>query len=65
MDLGDTEDVDDNCNLSCLVAVGQIHSGFENMQISNNCDKVNAHVRPVEYISRLSNDGKFTFIDQG
>ncbi|XP_069132362.1 protein cycle-like [Argopecten irradians] len=62
VDLGETDEADDNCNLSCLVAVCQVKSSLDQLQISTN-DKIN--VRPIEYISKHSIDGKFSYVDQG
>ncbi|KAK3101699.1 hypothetical protein FSP39_005636 [Pinctada imbricata] len=62
MDLREQEESDDNCNLSCLVAVGQIKTPFDPKSVE--LEGVNVDVRPVEYISRHSVDGKFTYIDQ-
>ncbi|OWF54991.1 Aryl hydrocarbon receptor nuclear translocator-like protein 1 [Mizuhopecten yessoensis] len=62
VDIGETDEADDNCNLSCLVAVCQVKSSLDQLQISTN-DKIN--VRPIEYISKHSIDGKFSYIDQG
>ncbi|XP_033751765.1 protein cycle-like [Pecten maximus] len=62
VDLGETDEADDNCNLSCLVAVCQVKSSLDQLKISTN-DKIN--VRPIEYISKHSIDGKFSYIDQG
>ena len=62
MDLREQDDSEENCNLSCLVAVGQIKTPFDPKSVD--LDACNVDVRPVEYISRHSVDGKFTYIDQ-
>lgn len=63
MDVNDQDDSDDNCNLSCLVAIGQVKSPSDQMNIKSDIDSIN--LRPIEYTSRHSIDGKFTYIDQG
>ncbi|KAJ8299211.1 hypothetical protein KUTeg_023271 [Tegillarca granosa] len=63
MDVNDQDDSDDNCNLSCLVAIGQVKSPSDQMNIRSDIDSIN--LRPIEYTSRHSIDGKFTYIDQG
>ena len=61
MDLNEQEDSDD-CNLSCLVAVGRVKSGCKQQIVK---DDESIDVRPVRYVSRHSLDGKFTYVDQG
>ncbi|KAL3842167.1 hypothetical protein ACJMK2_020210 [Sinanodonta woodiana] len=58
----DQEDSEDNCNLSCLVAVGQIRQ--QDAHESGTSDTDNKHSQPLEFVSRHTIDGKFTFIDQ-
>jgi Na+/H+-translocating membrane pyrophosphatase len=61
MDLNEQDETDD-CNLSCLVAVGRVKTGSLQNIIK---DYESIDVRPVKYLSRHSLDGKFTYIDQG
>ncbi|XP_074659917.1 protein cycle-like [Tubulanus polymorphus] len=58
--LDDMEGDNDGCNLSCLVAVGRLQPTFNVEQVtsSNNID-----VHPMEFMSRHTTDGKFTFVD--
>ncbi|XP_037539393.1 aryl hydrocarbon receptor nuclear translocator-like protein 2 [Nematolebias whitei] len=51
-------DKQDNSFFSCLVAVGRVHS--------HSTPQVNGEVRvkPTEFITRYTMDGKFTFVDQ-
>ncbi|KAK3598771.1 hypothetical protein CHS0354_015570 [Potamilus streckersoni] len=58
----DQEDSEDNCNLSCLVAVGQIRQQDGHESGISGVD--NEHSQPLEFVSRHTIDGKFTFIDQ-
>ncbi|XP_049578806.1 aryl hydrocarbon receptor nuclear translocator-like protein 2 isoform X1 [Syngnathus scovelli] len=51
-------DKQDSSHFSCLVAVGRIHS--------NSSPQVNGafRVKPTEFVTRYTMDGKFTFVDQ-
>ncbi|CAE1306181.1 ARNTL [Acanthosepion pharaonis] len=63
MDIGgDEEQENDNelCNLSCLVAVGRTLPPFSPYNLP---ESGAIHMRPTEYVSRQSIDGKFTYID--
>lgn len=62
LDMKEQDDSEDNCDLSCLVAVGQIKTSCDKKIIDRDS---NINVRPIEYVSRMSIDGKFTFVDQG
>ncbi|XP_021000848.1 protein cycle [Parasteatoda tepidariorum] len=52
-------DVDSDCNLSCLVAIGQVQHC-----LSNPIPKDGIEVRSMEFTSRHAVDGKFLFVDQ-
>lgn len=52
-------DVDSDCNLSCLVAIGQVQHC-----LSNPTPKNGVELRPMEFTSRHAVDGKFIYIDQ-
>ncbi|KAL5006599.1 hypothetical protein ScPMuIL_015405 [Solemya velum] len=62
MEIPYEDDVDDSCFINCLVAVAQIKP---TLQIQN-LPQVGRDVqmKPIQYISRHSTDGKFTYIDQ-
>lgn len=62
LDMKEQDESEDNCDLSCLVAVGQIKTSCDKNIIDRDS---NINVRPIEYVSRMSIDGKFTFVDQG
>ncbi|XP_061166976.1 protein cycle-like [Saccostrea echinata] len=62
LDMKEQEDSEDNCDLSCLVAVGQIKTTCDRKLVDRDSD---INVRSIEYVSRMSIDGKFTFVDQG
>ncbi|XP_061578103.1 aryl hydrocarbon receptor nuclear translocator-like protein 2 isoform X2 [Cololabis saira] len=51
-------DKQDSSHFSCLVAVGRVHS--------HSSPQVNGEVRvkPTEFVTRCTMDGKFTFVDQ-
>ncbi|XP_051916837.1 aryl hydrocarbon receptor nuclear translocator-like protein 2 isoform X3 [Hippocampus zosterae] len=51
-------DKQDSSHFSCLVAVGRIHS-HSSPQINGDF-----RVKPTEFITRYTMDGKFTFVDQ-
>lgn len=57
----DEENEPDNegCNLSCLVAIGRLHSHIVPQPMSGDI-----RVKPTEYVSRHAIDGKFVFVDQ-
>lgn len=52
-------DTDSDCNLSCLVAIGQVQHCLPNPSLKNGID-----LRPMEVTSRHGMDGKFLFVDQ-
>ncbi|XP_066276444.1 basic helix-loop-helix ARNT-like protein 1 isoform X2 [Branchiostoma lanceolatum] len=55
----DNEADNEGCNLSCLVAVGRTQA------VANpGIDSANINVKPLEFVSRLTIDHKFTFVDQ-
>ncbi|KAL4225581.1 hypothetical protein ACF0H5_016269 [Mactra antiquata] len=81
INISSEDDIDDSCNfLSCLVAVGQTRTSFNqnsahhSMSLCagtssgniNNLSSCGAgfDLRPMEYMFRISLDGKLTFIDQ-
>ncbi|XP_077372642.1 aryl hydrocarbon receptor nuclear translocator-like protein 2 isoform X2 [Festucalex cinctus] len=51
-------DKQDSAHFSCLVAVGRIHS-HSSSQVNGDF-----RVKPTEFITRYTMDGKFTFVDQ-
>uniref|UniRef100_A0A3Q2XVR5 Basic helix-loop-helix ARNT like 2 n=1 Tax=Hippocampus comes TaxID=109280 RepID=A0A3Q2XVR5_HIPCM len=51
-------DKQDSSHFSCLVAVGRIHS-HSSPQVNGDF-----RVKPTEFITRYTMDGKFTFVDQ-
>ena len=55
----DNEADSDACDLSCLVAVGHLHPHFQAQVTQDISD-----VRPLEFSSRNTLDGKFTYVDQ-
>ncbi|CAH1786265.1 unnamed protein product [Owenia fusiformis] len=52
---------DNDCNLSCLVAVGQLQQQYDPQAWSEN---PRIKTRPVEFMSRHAVDGKFMYVDQ-
>ncbi|KAB0795920.1 hypothetical protein PPYR_09981 [Photinus pyralis] len=52
-------EVDETCNLSCLVAVGRILPKIPSQLAQNKLP-----VRPVQFVSRHAMDGKFIYTDQ-
>ncbi|XP_029639557.1 aryl hydrocarbon receptor nuclear translocator-like protein 1 isoform X1 [Octopus sinensis] len=63
MDIGGEDEVENDnelCNLSCLVAVGRTLPSFSPYNLP---ESGAIHMRPTEYVSRHSIDGKFTYID--
>ncbi|GIY28338.1 aryl hydrocarbon receptor nuclear translocator-like protein 1 [Caerostris darwini] len=52
-------DVDSDCNLSCLVAIGQMQHCLPNPS-----PKDGVELRSMEFTSRHAMDGKFIFVDQ-
>ena len=63
ININSEDDQEDNCNLSCLVAVGQIRTSL-NQNTSSHSLADGPELRPMEYMFRISSDGKFSFIDQ-
>ncbi|KAI3377916.1 hypothetical protein L3Q82_009045, partial [Scortum barcoo] len=60
VDLDENNEPDnDGCNLSCLVAVGQLHPHTVSQPVQNHIK-----VTPMEFVSRHAIDGKFVFVDQ-
>uniref|UniRef100_A0A8C7UJV5 Basic helix-loop-helix ARNT like 1b n=1 Tax=Oncorhynchus mykiss TaxID=8022 RepID=A0A8C7UJV5_ONCMY len=55
----DNEPDNEGCNLSCLVAIGQLHPHIVPQPMDNEI-----RVKPTEYVSRHAIDGKFVFVDQ-
>ena len=55
--------MDDNCNLSCLVAIGQLRTNLNQMS-SSSATVSGLDVRPLEYVLRITLEGKLSFIDQ-
>lgn len=50
------------CNMTCLVAVAKVPlSTIQLNQISS--ANTNAHLKPVQFVSRHATDGKFLFVD--
>jgi len=74
INIGSEDDLEDNTNLlSCLVAIGQVRTSFNhNSSSAGNLDRTSTggslscgpDFRPMEYMFRISLDGKLTFIDQ-
>uniref|UniRef100_A0A8B9R936 Aryl hydrocarbon receptor nuclear translocator-like 1b n=1 Tax=Astyanax mexicanus TaxID=7994 RepID=A0A8B9R936_ASTMX len=55
----DSEPDNEGCNLSCLVAIGRLHPHIVPQPMNGDI-----RVKPTEYISRHTIDGKFVFVDQ-
>uniref|UniRef100_A0A673YSX7 Basic helix-loop-helix ARNT like 1a n=1 Tax=Salmo trutta TaxID=8032 RepID=A0A673YSX7_SALTR len=55
----DNEPDNEGCNLSCLVAIGRLHP-----HIVPQPSHEDIRVKPTDYVSRHSIDGKFVFVDQ-
>ncbi|XP_047664893.1 aryl hydrocarbon receptor nuclear translocator-like 1b isoform X3 [Tachysurus fulvidraco] len=55
----DNEADNEGCNLSCLVAIGRLHSHIVPQPTNGDI-----RVKPTEYVSRHTIDGKFVFVDQ-
>ena len=63
INISDSDDIEDNCNLSCLVAIGQLRT--KSNQIATSSASISGlDVRPLEYMLRVTVDGKLSFIDQ-
>ena len=63
INISDNDDMDDNCNLSCLVAIGQLRTNLNQMS-SSSATVSGLDVRPLEYVLRITLEGKLSFIDQ-
>lgn len=63
INISETDDLEDNCNLSCLVAIGQLRTNT-NQTSTTSAPASGLDVRPLEYMLRISVDGKLSFIDQ-
>ncbi|KAF5905123.1 aryl hydrocarbon receptor nuclear translocator-like protein 1, partial [Clarias magur] len=55
----DNEPDNEGCNLSCLVAIGRLHPHIVPQPMNGDI-----RVKPTEYVSRHTIDGKFVFVDQ-
>ncbi|XP_077902569.1 basic helix-loop-helix ARNT-like protein 1 isoform X1 [Ictidomys tridecemlineatus] len=55
----DNEPDNEGCNLSCLVAIGRLHSHVVPQTVNGEI-----RVKSMEYVSRHAIDGKFVFVDQ-
>ncbi|XP_060033128.1 basic helix-loop-helix ARNT-like protein 1 isoform X17 [Erinaceus europaeus] len=55
----DNEPDNEGCNLSCLVAIGRLHSHVVPQPVNGEI-----RVKSMEYVSRHAIDGKFVFVDQ-
>ncbi|XP_055069729.2 basic helix-loop-helix ARNT like 1b isoform X1 [Misgurnus anguillicaudatus] len=55
----DNEPDNEGCNLSCLVAIGRLHSHIVSPPTNGDI-----RVKPTEFVSRHAIDGKFVFVDQ-
>ncbi|XP_038286469.1 aryl hydrocarbon receptor nuclear translocator-like protein 1 isoform X2 [Canis lupus familiaris] len=55
----DSEPDNEGCNLSCLVAIGRLHSHVVPQPVNGDI-----RVKSMEYVSRHAIDGKFVFVDQ-
>ncbi|XP_066503107.1 basic helix-loop-helix ARNT like 1b [Hoplias malabaricus] len=55
----DSEPDNEGCNLSCLVAIGRLHPHIVPQPMNGDI-----RVKPTEYVSRHTIDGKFVFVDQ-
>ncbi|KAM9471023.1 basic helix-loop-helix ARNT like 1a isoform 3-T3 [Clarias gariepinus] len=55
----DNEPDNEGCNLSCLVAIGRLHPHIVLQPVNGDI-----RVKPTEYVSRHTIDGKFVFVDQ-
>ncbi|XP_068947359.1 basic helix-loop-helix ARNT-like protein 1 isoform X3 [Petaurus breviceps papuanus] len=55
----DSEPDNEGCNLSCLVAIGRLHSHVVPQPVNGEI-----RVKSTEYVSRHAIDGKFVFVDQ-
>lgn len=52
----------ESCNMTCLVAIAKIPLTTLQFNHTSGTSK-NAHLKPVQFISRHSTDGKFLFVD--
>lgn len=50
----------DNCNLSCLVAVGRVTPSLLELSLGMGLPKLNT----IMFVTRYAMDGKFIFVDQ-
>ncbi|KAK7491483.1 hypothetical protein BaRGS_00017312, partial [Batillaria attramentaria] len=57
----DNETDSDSCSLSCLVAVGRVQNCVNPFPAE---ERGHIKVRPMEYMSRHSIDGKFSYVDE-
>ncbi|XP_070185012.1 basic helix-loop-helix ARNT-like protein 1, partial [Littorina saxatilis] len=57
----DNESDNDSCSLSCLVAVGRVQNCVNPFPSE---ERGHIKVRPMEYTSRHSIDGKFSYVDE-
>uniref|UniRef100_A0A671PN13 Aryl hydrocarbon receptor nuclear translocator-like protein 1 n=2 Tax=Sinocyclocheilus anshuiensis TaxID=1608454 RepID=A0A671PN13_9TELE len=57
--LDEDNEPDEGCNLSCLVAIGRLHPHIVPQPMNGDI-----RVKPTEYVSRHTIDGKFVFVDQ-
>uniref|UniRef100_A0A673MYF8 Aryl hydrocarbon receptor nuclear translocator-like protein 1 n=1 Tax=Sinocyclocheilus rhinocerous TaxID=307959 RepID=A0A673MYF8_9TELE len=55
----DNEPDNEGCTLSCLVAIGRLHPHIVPQPTNGDI-----RVKPTEYVSRHTIDGKFVFVDQ-
>ncbi|KAL8601956.1 hypothetical protein ACOMHN_008448 [Nucella lapillus] len=58
----DNETDNDSCSLSCLVAVGRVQNSVNPFASEDRGGHIK--VRPMEYTSRFSIDGKFSYVDE-
>ncbi|XP_064634682.1 basic helix-loop-helix ARNT-like protein 1 isoform X2 [Lineus longissimus] len=58
----ENEEGGESCNLSCLVVVGRLQTPFTPKKIQEHHHT--SDVNPLEFISRQTVDGKFTYVDQ-
>ncbi|XP_046373419.2 protein cycle-like isoform X2 [Haliotis rufescens] len=61
MGIDDDNESDESPSLSCLVAIGRIQPTCQSQPSSS---PSNINIRPMEYMSRLSIDGKFANVDE-
>lgn len=61
MEEQESENDSENCNLSCLVAVGRLQPTLDSLSLTS---PYKLKLRSIKFVSRHTIDGKFLFVDQ-